>query len=341
MPPKLSTETVKNAIEERGFEMRGPYKNAQTPIDMYCPTCENEFSSRWANFSRGHGCKYCAAILHGNVTRHSFSKIKEDFESRGFTLLSEENDYKGNDSVLECICVCGRTSTKRYYDLMAGKKCDGCAKDKLSELFRTPHKEADRRAAKQGLTVLEYSYKTVADRFPLQCNTCNHKFKTSLSSLQFKNTGCPQCKSSNGERLLMQIVKGLDVKHKAEYKFPHDPDNGSPGCMNKKQLPFDMRIKVNMIDMCIEFDGIQHFQEVGMFGGAKSLASQRKRDYIKSMYCFNNRIPLLRIHYMDVDIMEDLVVGFINRYKNDHTFDSAMCYSSQKKYKKLIDAIDA
>jgi len=211
MPPKLSTETVKNAIEERGFEMRGPYKNAQTPIDMYCPTCENEFSSRWANFSRGHGCKYCAAILHGNVTRHSFSKIKEDFESRGFTLLSEENDYKGNDSVLECICVCGRTSTKRYYDLMAGKKCDGCAKDKLSELFRTPHKEADRRAAKQGLTVLEYSYKTVADRFPLQCNTCNHKFKTSLSSLQFKNTGCPQCKSSNGERLLMQIVKGLDV----------------------------------------------------------------------------------------------------------------------------------
>jgi hypothetical protein len=162
-----------------------------------------------------------------------------------------------------------------------------------------------------------------------------------LASLKYSGCGCPKCKSSNGERLLMQAVQQLKVdKFKHEYKFPHDPANGSPGCMDKKQLPFDMHIRVNMIDMVIEFDGIQHFQAVGMFGGEKALETQQQRDLIKSMYCFNNRIPLLRIHYLDVDRIENLVERFVKTYENNHTFDSAMCYSSPSKYKDLTQAID-
>jgi len=51
--------------------------------------------------------------------------------------------------------------------------------------------------------------------------------------------------------------------------------------------------------MCIEFDGIQHFEPVLKFGGEKSLIINKIRDSIKDEYCKKNNIYLLRIKYSD------------------------------------------
>lgn len=66
-------------------------------------------------------------------------------------------------------------------------------------------------------------------------------------------------------------------------------------CRDKKPLPFDFYLPDYLA--CIEADGIQHFEAVDVFGGDDYLKYVKKHDQIKTQYCNNNNIKLLRIPY--------------------------------------------
>lgn len=63
--------------------------------------------------------------------------------------------------------------------------------------------------------------------------------------------------------------------------------------------------------MCIEYDGRQHFIPIKMFGGDKALERTKKHDYIKSKYCTDNNIQLIRIHYEDYDNIGNILNNYI------------------------------
>lgn len=58
-------------------------------------------------------------------------------------------------------------------------------------------------------------------------------------------------------------------------------------------------------NICIEFDGKQHFEANKHFGGENRLKEQKKTDQIKNNFCKENKIKLFRIRY-DEDISEKL-----------------------------------
>ena len=51
--------------------------------------------------------------------------------------------------------------------------------------------------------------------------------------------------------------------------------------------------------MCIEYDGVQHFKPIEYFGGLDNLKYVQKHDKIKTKYCYDNNIILLRIKYSE------------------------------------------
>lgn len=55
------------------------------------------------------------------------------------------------------------------------------------------------------------------------------------------------------------------------------------------------------IDFAIEFNGVQHYEAVAAFGGAGKLRKQQYNDNQKRMYCLKHDIPLVEIHYNDMD----------------------------------------
>ena len=57
--------------------------------------------------------------------------------------------------------------------------------------------------------------------------------------------------------------------------------------------------------MCIEYDGEQHSKPIKFFGGYKKKKKRKELDDIKTEYCKNNNINLLRINY-DEDIISKL-----------------------------------
>jgi len=90
--------------------------------------------------------------------------------------------------------------------------------------------------------------------------------------------------------------------------FEQEPANhvrgqGCPDCLDKKVLPFDFYlIEYNI---CIEYDGLQHFRAIEYFGGEKTLKITKKHDNIKNEYCLENGIKLYRIRY-NQDIKKEL-----------------------------------
>ena len=62
-------------------------------------------------------------------------------------------------------------------------------------------------------------------------------------------------------------------------------------------LPFDFYLPIENI--CIEFNGLQHYKPIEYFGGEKEFEKRKINDKIKQDYCVENSIELITIKYND------------------------------------------
>ena len=108
--------------------------------------------------------------------------------------------------------------------------------------------------------------------------------------------GCPYCRESKGEKEVEKYLKINNIKYIRQYTF----DN----CRDKRKLPFDFYLPD--FNICVEFDGALHFISVQYFGGFDKLVDTQKKDKIKTDYCKNNNIKLLRIKY-DENISDKMI----------------------------------
>ena len=123
------------------------------------------------------------------------------------------------------------------------------------------------------------------------------QFKQSPSN-HLKSNGCQRCKMSYGEYRIEAFLKKSNINHICEYKFKD--------CIHIKPLPFDFYLPD--LNACIEFDGIQHFKVVKYYKGTRGkLEEQQRRDNIKTDYCKHNDIKLIRISYLDVNNIENIL----------------------------------
>jgi very-short-patch-repair endonuclease len=106
----------------------------------------------------------------------------------------------------------------------------------------------------------------------------------------------PLCKCSKGEKKVSDCLNKLGIKFDHHYTFK-----------DFSNYEYDFYISDKKI--CIEYDGVQHFQPVNYFGGHKTFKDQKIRDKLKDEYCIKNNIKLIRISYMDNDIENKILNG--------------------------------
>lgn len=102
-------------------------------------------------------------------------------------------------------------------------------------------------------------------------------------------SGCPSCKQSTGEREIQKILDINNINYQKEKKFDD--------CLSN--LGYKLKFDFYLMDynMCIEYDGIQHFRPIEYFGGIESFLKTKENDNIKEEYCNKNNIILKRISY--------------------------------------------
>ena len=135
------------------------------------------------------------------------------------------------------------------------------------------------------------------------CNKEGHGefLQTTHSHIQGK--GCPKCRESKGSKIIKSILDENNIEYQQEYKFND--------CRNKQELPFDFFIE--SINTCIEFDGIQHYKPVTIFGGDKKYEITKFNDNIKDKYCNDNNINLVRISYKEIGKIKNIIEVIINK----------------------------
>ena len=77
--------------------------------------------------------------------------------------------------------------------------------------------------------------------------------------------------------------------------FNFESEKRFDDCRNVKPLPFDLYVPI--LNLCIEYDGRQHFEPIEHWGGFDGLLLTQTNDFIKNQYCNDNNINLLRIRY--------------------------------------------
>ena len=111
------------------------------------------------------------------------------------------------------------------------------------------------------------------------CSPGNHKM----------GTGCPTCRESMGEREIRKYLELNKIEYKREKRFFD--------CKYIRTLPFDFYLP--NYNMCIEYDGEQHFKKFRFEVDDTNLKFRILKDNIKTNYCEKNNITLIRISYMD------------------------------------------
>lgn len=109
--------------------------------------------------------------------------------------------------------------------------------------------------------------------------------------------GCPKCSISNGELIISNFLDQNGIEYQIQKKFNN--------CILKDKLRFDFYLP--KYNICIEFNGIQHYESVDYFGGKKTLEYNIKRDIIKKEYCNSNNIQLFIIKYNE-NILDKLII---------------------------------
>lgn len=142
-------------------------------------------------------------------------------------------------------------------------------------------------------------------------NLCGNSFYIKPNTFLSLGNGCPYCKTkSKGEKLISDILDKYSICYEVQYSFDD--------CRNERVLLFDFYLPD--YNLLIEYDGEHHFSPVDFAGKGEEWAKElfgytQHNDQIKSQYCKDNNIPLLRIPYWDLDNIEKILKNHLNPVK--------------------------
>lgn len=252
------------------------YIDSSTILDIKCKI-HGYFKQLPNNHISGQGCPKCAGKSLTN---------KEVIEKMNIV-----HNYKYNydlslfDGMLDKIKIeCtqhGIFEQKASNHLNLKQGCPKCAGVYLSN-----KKEFIKKAIKKHGNLYDYNnviYEGAKINVNIVCK--KHGLFTQSPTKHLSGNGCPVCKVSKGEHSILVYLIDKKIKFNSQYKF----DNFN--------LIYDFYLP--KYNLCIEYDGVQHFHPVNHFGGKKSFNSQIKRDALKNKYCLEHKINLLRIKYVD------------------------------------------
>lgn len=290
---KFTTEDfIKKAKEKHGNKYNyslSKYNGSDLKLKIICPVHGVFEQVAYSHYRVGAGCIKCAEDYTGNLSK----KKVEDFIIQANKTHNNKYDYSLSEyknalKKIKINCPIHGLFEQTPDNHLHGKGCKKCYFDKLKELYTLTNEEFIEKAnlVHENFFIYKLSaYKHNNIKVKIICPTHGEFEQTPSNHLSGK--GCRKCSSSKGQSKIRKILKELNLKFTEEQIFE--------GCKNKLPLPFDFYLPEHNI--CIEFDGIQHYEPIEFFGGIKKFEERVKMDKIKNEYCKNYNIRLIRIKY--------------------------------------------
>jgi hypothetical protein len=273
------------------------YENDSKHVNILCHK-HGIFSIRPSDLIYGRSCKLCNVV--GKKISNYVDKTDE-FIKKAYYKFGNKYDYSlvkygvDNKDKVNIICKEHGIFSQSPNSHLRGFGCIYCNRitnvdfmKKLPNIFK-----------------LKYNYKNLeikstAQKIKLFCK--KHGYFYIKVSSHLSGGDCQKCKSSKGENLIISFLDDNNIGYIYQHSFID--------CFHIKALRFDFYIE--SLNLCIEYDGQQHFNPVSIFGGLESLNKQIDMDIIKNEYCLSKNIRLLRIPYYDFNKINDILKEWIN-----------------------------
>ena len=220
-------------------------------------------------------------------------------------VLEPTNDRRDTSVIWKCICDCGNVCYKPSHDLMNNKvKSCGCLQ---KESKATPKENLTGKKFGK-LKVIELTNQSNYDGrlWKCQCDCGNIRLASSYSLTHNRIQSCG-CLNSVMNSKIEQLLQELNIEYEKEKIFKE--------CKDNLNLRFDFFLP--KYNICIEYDGEQHFKPIKYWGGEEGLRNRQNKDKIKNNYCKENNIQLIRLNYLEKDkISKDYLFSIIEDIKN-------------------------
>lgn len=314
-------KTVEEFIEEAN-EVHGigrydyskvNYVDNKTEVIIICHNHETpyEFPQTPSHHLSGNGCKLCGIKNRADKRRLTL----EEFIERSRKIHGNKYDYSkvnyiNNSTDVIITCPIHGDFPQAPSNHLSGKGCLDCAYEKLANDRKLTLEEFIERANKlHGVGTYDYSQVKYVNRQTEVIIICpKHGPFPQRPNDHLSDCGCPKCRNYIGEIKVRNFLTEHDIKFEEQKKFKD--------CKDSNSLPFDFYIP--MYNLCIEYDGIQHFIPTSFKKSTKeetlkSFEYIQKHDQIKNNYCKDKGMNLLRIRY-DENVEEKLMNYFENLY---------------------------
>ena len=268
------------------------YNGAKNKIKHQCNICGHKWSVTPSHLLSGTHCPNCDNNLRSKKQTKSNQQYIEELKVKNPTIISIEK-YNGTHTKIKHQCLkCGYIWNVEPAKLLSNRGCPQCNGGILKS-HNTYIK--DLLEINPNIEVLG-KYINSQTQIEHKCLIHNYVWNARPNDL-LRGKGCPICKASHGEKEIEKILKKYNVKYYAQYRFED--------CKYKRALPFDFYLPD--YNMCIEFQGRQHFESVDYFGGELALKETQKRDNIKREYCLSHNIKLLYILHFEYDNIDNIL----------------------------------
>lgn len=255
----------------------------------------------------GNGCHLCVKDAIRKAQNSFISVVKEEFDKVGYELLSDE--YVNQRVKLKYRCPIHNDIIQEmdWAHFSRGNRCPLCSRKHMADGKRTTWEEIEKEFKDRGYTLLpNQEYKTNRNKLKYICSKHGEQI---IRYDSFKlGSGCPCCKESKGESAINKWLDENNIIHAQEFTF----DDLISGKGSKLRFDFAVFDKNNTLNMLIEYDGEQHFTPVDFAGKGKAWAEKnfresKQRDILKTNYCKEHGIKLVRISYADFSILEQIL----------------------------------
>lgn len=295
---KISYEEAKIRLKSKGFNLLCDEKDYNGFTHKYKVECsEGHVREQYlTDIERGHRCKICMSKINGEKCKLTYDDVKKFIESKNLILLSKE--YKGIGEQLDVQCPqCETIFHPRLNNLKRGSGCPNCYNKVRGKLCIIPYETRKVYVESFGFKLItpKKNYVNGDSEVIIQCDK-GHQYPTKLNAF-YSGARCPICKNSKGEVKISQILDKNNIKYMQQYRFED--------CKFYRTLPFDFYIPE--YNICIEFDGKQHYIIGGFGRDIWEFVDIKIRDTIKTEYCKNKNIYLIRIPYWEINNMEDII----------------------------------
>lgn len=302
---KSFQEVCKEVLERTNGEFEiigGEYKRNKSKILFLHKKCKNQFWMSVSNLLTRKLCPICNKIEVAKKIRKTHEQFVEDI----YKLYGSEYSVVGKyirsiEKISIKHNICNTEWMVSPANILRKFGCPKCANESrkrtLSKSQVIFSKEVEELGFGDYLLIGDYiSQKYKVSIKHLLCDNIWEIFPSNF----IKGRRCPYCYSmSNGESMVEGFLRYYQLQYSKNFSFVD--------CRDKYLLTFDFGVKDNEKIILIEYQGVQHYESVKIFGGDKKFSIQKLHDEIKRMYCANNNLKLITIPYWEIRNIKDIL----------------------------------